>query len=60
MSASSGEKKILLIVLAILLPPVAVGLVRGFGIHFVINLVLTIVGVWILGNIHALYVVLKG
>lgn len=44
--------------LAILLPPVGVFLEVGLGTHFWINLILTILG-YILGIIHALYVILK-
>jgi uncharacterized membrane protein YqaE (UPF0057 family) len=49
---------ILLIILAILLPPLAVGLKLGFGKDFVINLIATLL-FWIPGVIHALYLVLK-
>ena len=50
---------ILLIILAILLPPLAVFLSVGIGLHFWINIVLWILGI-IPGVIHALYIVLKG
>ncbi len=46
------------IVLAILLPPVGVFLEVGLGIHFWINIVLTLLG-FVPGIIHALYVILK-
>jgi uncharacterized membrane protein YqaE (UPF0057 family) len=49
---------ILRIVLAILLPPVAVFLTVGLGMHFWINILLTILG-FIPGMIHALWVILK-
>lgn len=44
------------ILLAILLPPVAVALERGAGQSLVINILLTILG-WIPGAIHAVVVV---
>jgi uncharacterized membrane protein YqaE (UPF0057 family) len=49
---------ILRIVLAIILPPLAVFLTVGLGLHFWINIVLTILGV-IPGMIHALWVIVK-
>jgi len=49
---------ILTIVLAIILPPVAVAIKFGFGKDFIINLVLTLL-FFVPGIIHALYLVLK-
>ncbi|MBE9520966.1 MAG: YqaE/Pmp3 family membrane protein [Proteobacteria bacterium] len=49
---------ILRIVLAIFLPPVAVFLTVGLGLHFWINILLTILG-FIPGMIHALWVIVK-
>jgi uncharacterized membrane protein YqaE (UPF0057 family) len=49
---------ILRIVLAIILPPLAVFLTVGLGLHFWINIALTILGV-IPGMIHALWVIVK-
>ncbi|TWU24818.1 Proteolipid membrane potential modulator [Novipirellula galeiformis] len=46
------------VILAILLPPLAVFMNSGLGTQFWLNLVLTIVGFWIVGVIHALIVVL--
>ncbi|MCL4217000.1 MAG: YqaE/Pmp3 family membrane protein [Candidatus Hydrogenedentes bacterium] len=46
------------IILAILLPPLGVFLEVGLGIHFWINIILTIFG-YIPGIIHALYVILS-
>lgn len=48
---------ILEIVLAIFLPPLAVGLRRGLGGTFFLNVILTIVG-WLPGVIHA-FIVLR-
>ncbi|MEQ8769459.1 MAG: YqaE/Pmp3 family membrane protein [Phycisphaerales bacterium] len=56
---SAAENKVLMIVLAILLPPIAVGLKEGIGLHFVINLVLWLVSFGILGIIHGLWIVLR-
>ena len=49
-------RTILLIILAILLPPVAVFLVVGLGTQFWINLILTLL-LWLPGMIHALWVI---
>lgn len=50
--------KLLLIILAVVLPPIAVGLVKGWGVHFVVNILLWVLSLGILGIIHGLYVVL--
>jgi uncharacterized membrane protein YqaE (UPF0057 family) len=49
---------ILRILLAILLPPLGVFLQVGIGLHFWINILLTILG-YIPGIIHAIYVIIK-
>ncbi|HMX63671.1 MAG TPA: YqaE/Pmp3 family membrane protein [Candidatus Sumerlaeota bacterium] len=51
--------KLLLVVIAILLPPLAVGLKDGIGTSFWINILLTLVGFYVLGLLHALYVILS-
>jgi uncharacterized membrane protein YqaE (UPF0057 family) len=50
--------KTLLIILAILLPPVAVFLKAGAGLQLILNIVLCLV-FWVPGIIHALWVVLN-
>jgi uncharacterized membrane protein YqaE (UPF0057 family) len=50
--------KLIKILLAIFLPPIAVLLERGVGMSLLINIVLTILGV-LPGSIHALYVILQ-
>lgn len=54
--ADDGVYKLLLIILAIILPPVAVLLVKGIGGHFLISILLTLL-FWLPGIIHALLVV---
>ena len=49
---------LLLIIIAILLPPLAVGLKAGVGGHLLLNIILTIL-FWLPGILHAVYVVLK-
>jgi uncharacterized membrane protein YqaE (UPF0057 family) len=44
--------------LGLLLPPVGVYLVYGFGPTLVINIILTVVG-WIPGSIHAVWTISK-
>ncbi len=46
------------ILLAILLPPLGVFLQVGIGLHFWLNLVLTILG-YVPGIIHAVWVIVK-
>lgn len=46
-----------LAVLSILLPPVAVLVKQGVGLSFFVNILLTFFGFWILGVVHALYVI---
>ena len=56
---AATPNKLLLIILCFLLPPLAVfmstGAVDG---TFILNLILTLVGLWVVGVIHALIVVL--
>ena len=57
----SGDRPsadLLRIVLAILLPPVGVFLEVGLGLHFWLNILLTILG-YIPGIIHAVWVILS-
>jgi len=51
-------KDILLIILAIFIPPLAVLILKGCGGDFILNLVLTIF-FFIPGIIHACYLILK-
>jgi uncharacterized membrane protein YqaE (UPF0057 family) len=46
------------ILLAILLPPLGVFLQVGLGLHFWLNILLTLLG-YIPGIIHAVYIILK-
>lgn len=57
-TAIRNENTILKVILAILLPPLAVFMDKGLGGQFLLNVVLTLVGFWIVGIIHALIVVL--
>lgn len=47
------------IIIAILLPPLGVFLQVGLGKDFWINLLLTIFGFYILGLVHAIWVIAK-
>ncbi len=49
---------LLLVIIAILLPPLAVGLKLGIGGHLILSIILTLL-FYIPGLLHALYVVLK-
>ena len=50
--------KVLLVIIAIVLPPLAVGLKDGVGFSLFLNIVLTLLG-FLPGLVHALWVVLK-
>lgn len=54
--ATGGD--VIRIVLAILLPPLGVFLQVGLGLHFWLNIVLTLCG-FIPGIVHALYIILS-
>lgn len=43
----------------IFIPPLGVALKVGFGLHFWVNLALTVFGFYLPGLIHGLWVVLK-
>ncbi len=47
---------VILILLAIFLPPVAAFLVVGIGLHFWLNILLTILGI-LPGQIHAVWLI---
>jgi uncharacterized membrane protein YqaE (UPF0057 family) len=49
---------VLRILLAILLPPLGVFLQVGLGLHFWLNILLTILG-YVPGIIHAIWIILK-
>ncbi len=49
---------LLTIILAILIPPLAVGINKGIGGAFLINLILTLI-FWLPGVIHAFWVLSK-
>lgn len=56
--ADSEVSKLLLIIIAILIPPLAVGLKDGIGMSLVINIILTLF-LYVPGLLHALWVILK-
>ncbi len=58
MADDLSTNKLLLVIIAILLPPVAVGIKDGVGMHLVINIVLCVL-FWLPGLIHALWRVLR-
>lgn len=56
--SDADTNKLLLILIAILLPPVAVFLKKGAGVHLLLSIVLWILGV-LPGILFALYIVLS-
>ncbi len=57
-NGSPDTNTLLLIIIAILLPPLAVGLKRGVGAALLLNIILTLL-FWLPGLLHAVYVVLQ-
>jgi uncharacterized membrane protein YqaE (UPF0057 family) len=57
-SSSPSTGDIFMIVLAILLPPVAVAIRKGIGTKLLLNIVLTILG-YVPGLIHAVWLIAK-
>ncbi len=55
---AEGKADILRILLAILLPPIGVFLQVGFGLHFWLNVILTLLG-YVPGIIHAVWIILR-
>ena len=55
-TATGGD--VLRIILAILLPPLGVFLQVGFGLHFWLNILLTLLG-YIPGIVHAIWIILR-
>jgi uncharacterized membrane protein YqaE (UPF0057 family) len=53
----SAVSDIVKLICSIILPPLGVFLEVGLGKHFWINVLLTIIGFWILGIIHAIYII---
>lgn len=56
--ANNDANQLLLVILAILLPPLAVGLKAGIGVALLLNIILCLF-FYLPGVIHALWVVLK-
>ena len=52
-------RDVIALLLAIICPPVGVAIKVGFGMHFWLNLVLTVFGFYIPGLVHGLWVVLS-
>ena len=52
----SGLSDLIKIILAILLPPLGVFLEVGLGLHFWLNILLTILG-YVPGIVHAVYII---
>ncbi len=52
------DNKLVLIIIAIIFPPVAVFLIKGFGMDLLVNIVLCIL-LFLPGLVHALWLVTK-
>lgn len=58
MAQETQISKVLLIVIAFFIPPLAVGLKAGIGGPLILNIILTLL-FWLPGFLHALYLLLK-
>jgi uncharacterized membrane protein YqaE (UPF0057 family) len=56
--ADLQTNKLLMVIIAILIPPLAVFLKAGLGMTFLLNLILTLL-FYLPGLLHALWVILK-
>jgi uncharacterized membrane protein YqaE (UPF0057 family) len=56
-SVKGGVNRVLLIILAIFIPPIAVLISKGLGVEFLIDILLTLL-FWLPGIIYALYLIL--
>jgi uncharacterized membrane protein YqaE (UPF0057 family) len=54
-----GLKDLARLAITVFIPPLGVALKVGFGVHFWLNLALTIFGLYVAGLIHGLYVVMR-
>jgi uncharacterized membrane protein YqaE (UPF0057 family) len=57
MANQHGISTLLLVIIAILLPPLAVGLAKGVGVHLILSIILTLL-FYLPGLLHALWCVL--
>lgn len=56
--ADDDTNRLLLVIIAILIPPLGVYLKEGLGLHFFLNIILTLMG-FVPGQIHALWRILR-
>lgn len=56
--ANSELSTVVLVIIAIFLPPLAVGLKEGIGGSLIINIILTLI-LYLPGLLHALWVIFK-
>lgn len=56
--ASEGTKDFIRIILSVIIPPVGVFFQVGLGLHFWINILLTLLG-YVPGLLHAIWIILK-
>lgn len=56
--ASEGTKDFFRIILSVIIPPVGVFFQVGLGLHFWINILLTLLG-YVPGLLHAIWIILK-
>jgi uncharacterized membrane protein YqaE (UPF0057 family) len=53
------SRDLAIFIVTLFVPPLGVALKKGFGVHFWVNLALTVFGFYVPGVVHGVYVVLK-
>ena len=56
--ASEGTKDFVRIVLSLIIPPIGVFFQVGIGLHFWLNILLTLFG-YVPGLLHAIYIIVR-
>jgi uncharacterized membrane protein YqaE (UPF0057 family) len=56
--ASEGSKDFIRIILSLIIPPVGVFFQVGLGLHFWLNILLTLLG-YLPGLLHAIYIIVR-
>lgn len=56
--ASEGTKDFIRIILSLIIPPVGVFFQVGLGLHFWLNILLTLLG-YLPGLLHAIYIIVR-
>ena len=53
------NEQLIVVILSIILPPIGAIMAKASGVQIFLNILLTIFGFWILGILHAIYLVMN-